>query len=270
MRSPRFTVSGAWLCHTGKVRRQNEDSCLAVGVLSEGSDAVPALVARPAGPWIVAVADGIGGHVAGHEASRAVVEALAGCSRVTPVLLRNTLRQLNRDLCEHGRRDAAFAGMGTTVAGIGCGSSGLFSFHVGDSRVYRVEETKLTQITRDDSEAEELIEMGLLPADAEIRPGYLHALTQAVGGRLEHVEIEVHTQPLKISSATRFLVCTDGLTDMVARPAIEEITRLMRAPDVTAEALFGLAMDAGGLDNITLAIIDVEPVPGARARSSRD
>ncbi|MGB8166986.1 MAG: protein phosphatase 2C domain-containing protein [Chthoniobacteraceae bacterium] len=257
----RYTVSGAWLCHTGKVRRQNEDSCLAVGVLSEVSDAVPALVARPSGPWIVAVADGIGGHVAGHEASRAVVEALADCSRVTPVLLRNTLRQLNRDLCDHGRRDSAFAGMGTTVAGIGCGSTGLFAFHVGDSRVYRVDKMKLTQLTRDDSEAEELIEMGLLPADAEIRPGYLHALTQAVGGRLEHVEIEVHTQPLKATESTRFLICTDGLTDMVARPAIEEITKLMRAPDVTAEALFGLAMDAGGLDNITLAIIDVEPLP---------
>ena len=232
-----------------------------MGALSGGSDAVPAIVARPSGPWIVAVADGIGGHVAGHEASRAVVEALSGCARVTPVSLRNLLRQLNRDLCEHGRRDSAFAGMGTTVAGIGCGSTGLFVFHVGDSRVYEVDETKLTQLTRDDSEAEELIEMGLLSADAEIRPGYLHALTQAVGGRLEHVEIEVHTRALKVAKPTRFLVCTDGLTDMVGRAAIEEITRLMRAPDVTAEALFGLAMDAGGLDNITLAIIDVEPLP---------
>ena len=264
-----YTVSGAWLCHTGKVRRQNEDSCLAVGALSKTSDAVPALVARPSGPWIVAVADGIGGHVAGHEASRAVVESLAKCSRITPVSLQNTIRQINRDLCENGRRDAAFAGMGTTVAGLACGLSGLFTFHVGDSRVYRVETSKLTQLTRDDSEAEELIEMGLLPADAEIRPGYLHALTQAVGGRLEHVEIEVHTQALKVAAPTRFLICTDGLTDMVGRVAMEEITRLMRAPDVTAEALFGLAMDAGGLDNITLAIIDVEPVARGRGRSSR-
>ncbi len=230
---------------------------------------MPALIARPPGAWIVAVADGIGGHVAGHEASRAVVEALADCPHVTRVAVRNTLKQLSRELCERGRHDAAFAGMGATVAGIGCGEGGLFVFHVGDSRVYRVEETKLTQLTRDDSEAEELIEMGLLPRDAEIRPGYLHALTQAIGGRLEHVEIEVHLQPLKFTKPARFLICTDGLTDMVGRASIEEITRPMRAPEVTAEALFGLAMDAGGLDNITLAIIDVEPLPRARRGSAR-
>jgi serine/threonine protein phosphatase PrpC len=227
------------------------------------------LVKRPAGPWIVAVSDGIGGHVAGHEASRAVVEALAGTMHVTRIGLRNRLQRLNHELCERGLHDAAFAGMGATVAGIACGAGGLFTFHVGDSRIYRVDETKLTQLTRDDSEAEELIEMGLLSADAEIRPGYLHALTQAVGGRIEHVEIEVHVLPLKLSAPTRFLICTDGLTDMVTRAAIEEITCLMRPPEVTAEALFGLAMDAGGLDNITLALIDVEPLKPSRRGSAR-
>ncbi|HYR57753.1 MAG TPA: protein phosphatase 2C domain-containing protein, partial [Chthoniobacteraceae bacterium] len=231
------------------------------------SNAMPALVARTAGPWIVAVADGIGGHVAGHEASRAVVEKLVACPRVTPREVGNCIRRLSRELCERGRRNAEFAGMGATVAGIACGSTGPFVFHVGDSRVYRIEEKKLTQLTRDDSEAEDLIALGLLPANVEIRPGYLHALTQAVGGRLEHVEIEVHTQRLQLAGRARFLICTDGLTDMVGRAAIEEITGLMRAPDVTAEALFGLAMDAGGLDNITLAIIDVEPE--RKARSSK-
>jgi protein phosphatase len=243
------------------VRRQNEDTCLAVRALSTADSAVPALIMPPAGPWIVAVADGIGGHVAGHEASRAVGEALAACVRVTPASVTTCVDRVHHELCERGLRDSAFAGMGATVAGIGCGMSGVFAFHVGDSRVYRIESAKLTQLTRDDSEAEELIEMGLLPADAEIRPGYLHALTQAVGGRLEHVEIKVHTQPLKFTGSARFLVCTDGLTDMVGRVALEEITRVMRAPEATVEALFGLAMDAGGLDNITLAVIDVEPLP---------
>ena len=79
----------------------------------------------------------------------------------------------------------------------------------------------------------------------------------------------MHTQAIKVAAPTRFLICTDGLTDMVGRVAMEEITRLMRAPDVTAEALFGLAMDAGGLDNITLAVIDVEPLARGRGRSAR-
>ena len=262
-------MSGAWLCHAGKVRRQNEDSCLAVGTVSETSCALPVLIAPPSGPWIVAVADGIGGHVAGHEASFAVVEALAECGRVTPATVTTCLEGVNRELCERGMRDSAFAGMGATVAGIGCGMSEVFVFHVGDSRVYRIEEAKLTQLTRDDSEAEELIEMGLLPADEEIRPGYLHALTQAVGGRVEHVEIQVHIQPLKFTGSARFLICTDGLTDMLGRVAMEEITRPMRALEATVEALFQLAMEAGGMDNITLAIIDVDPLP-RMPRSPRD
>ena len=254
-------MAGAWLCHAGRVRRQNEDSCLAVSVISSASVALPALIAPPSAPWIVAVADGIGGHVAGQEASRAAVEALAACSRVTPALVGSCLRRVNHELSARGQADASFMGMGTTVAGIGCGMSGVFVFHVGDSRVYRLDAQKLTQLTRDDSEAEQLIELGLLAADAEMRPGYLHALTQAIGGRHEHCEIHVHTRLLKLTGTSRFLICTDGLTDMLGRAAIEEITRLMRAPDVTAEALFGLAMDAGGLDNITLAVIDVEPLP---------
>jgi len=269
--SPRVshTVSGAWLCHTGKVRRKNEDACLVVDRISGGSSAVPALLGKPNGPWIVAVADGIGGHVAGHKASIAVVGALENCDRVTRVGVRETLQTANRELCEQGQHDPECAGMGTTVAGIACGASELFTFHVGDSRIYQVEDGKFAQITRDDSEAEELIEMGLLPKDAEIRPGYLHALTQAVGGRTEHVEIDVHIQPLKITSRTRLLVCTDGLTDMVRRAAIEEVMLMMHAPEATAEALFGLAMDAGGMDNITLAVIDVEPVRKTIRGSSR-
>jgi serine/threonine protein phosphatase PrpC len=251
------------------VRRQNEDSCLAAGVISGAASAVPAMIAPAAAPWIVAVADGIGGHAAGGEASRAVVEALAACARVTPASVATCLQRTSDELCERGRRDSAFAGMGATVAGIGCGSSGLFAFHVGDSRVYRVAPDRLTQLTRDDSEAEELIELGLLPADAQIRPGYLHSLTQAVGGRIERVALRVHSQPLKITGSARFLICTDGLTDMLGRVEIEEITAAIGTPEATAEALFLRAMEAGGLDNITLAVIDVE-APPRPPRSPRD
>ncbi|MEA3207557.1 MAG: family protein phosphatase [Chthoniobacter sp.] len=247
----------------------NEDTCLVAGAWSGASNAVPSLVAVAGGPWIVAVSDGIGGHHAGEEASRAVVETLAACPRVTPAGVRDALRLLNRELCERGRRDPACQGMGATVAGVACGAKGPFAFNVGDSRVYQVERGRLAQITRDDSEAEELIEMGLLSRDDAIRPGYLHALTQAIGGRIEHVQIEVHTHALKITERSRFLVCSDGLTDMVGRTMLEEIMAAGRAAEVTVEALFSLAMDAGGLDNITLAVLDVEPHPRSRPGSAR-
>lgn len=262
-------MGGAWLSHKGAVRRWNEDACLMAGAVSQDSSAVPVLASLPHGPWMVAVADGIGGHCAGDVASRAVVEMLAACERLTPAGVRDGLRRLNRELVQRGLRDPECAGLGATVAGLACGARGLFAFNVGDSRVYRLDGETLTQITRDDSEAENLIEMGLLSREDEIRPGYLHALTQAIGGRLEVVPIEVHTHPQKVAALTRFLVCSDGLTDMAGRVAIAEILRARRSAEATVEALFGLAMDAGGLDNITLAVADVEPRPKRRRGSAQ-
>jgi protein phosphatase len=136
----------------------------------------------------------------------------------------------------------------------------LFTFHVGDSRVYRWENDTLTQITRDDSEAEDLIDLGLLERTEGKRPGFLHALTQAIGGRTVAEEIQVHIQPLRVTQRTRFIVCSDGLTDMVPAAEIEALVRAERAAAGVVAALFAAAMEAGGRDNVTIAVVDVEPV----------
>ena len=252
-------VRGASICHTGKVRRVNEDACLAGTTFSSGSIEEPVAIEIAANPWIVAVSDGIGGHRAGAEASQEVVAALAACKRVTPNSVSEILRRLNRHLCERGKKERDYAAMGATVAGLGCGGRGLFAFHVGDSRVYRQDGDALVQITRDDSEAEDLIDLGLLERTEGKRPGFLHALTQAIGGREEVEEIVVHVQPLRITGRTRFLVCSDGLTDMLHAPEIAAI--MLAEPDAAAvvAALSAGAMAAGGMDNITIAVIDVEP-----------
>ena len=237
----------------------NEDACLAGTVFSSGSVEVPVAIEIAASPWIVAVSDGIGGHRAGAEASQEVVAALAACKRVTPNSVSEILRRLNRHLCERGKKERDFAAMGATVAGLGCGGRGLFAFHVGDSRVYRQDGDRLVQITRDDSEAEDLIDLGLLERTEGKRPGFLHALTQAIGGREEAQEIEVHVQPLRITGRTRFLVCSDGLTDMLHAPEIRAIMLAERDAAAVVAALSAGAMAAGGMDNITAAVVDVEP-----------
>ena len=252
-------VRGASVCHTGKVRRVNEDAFLAGTAFSSGSSEVPVAIEIAASPWIVAVSDGIGGHRAGAEASREVVAALAGCKRVTPNGVSEILHRLNRQLCERGKKERDYAAMGATVAGLGCGGRGLFAFHVGDSRVYRQDGDGLVQITRDDSEAEDLIDLGLLERTEGKRPGFLHALTQAIGGREEVEEIEVHVLPLRITGPTRFLVCSDGLTDMLHAPEISAIMLAERDAAAVVAALSAGAMAAGGMDNITIAVVDVEP-----------
>ena len=252
-----YSVEGAWLCHTGKVRRANEDACLAGGEFSGASSDEATAISVASGPWIVAVSDGIGGHLGGAEASREVVRGLAECPRVTPHSISDILQRLNRRLCERGRKEAEFAAMGATVAGIGCGGRGLFAFNVGDSRVYRLHGDRLAQLTRDDSEAEDLIDQGLLERNEGARPGFLHALTQAIGGREEVIDVETHIHPLHADKPTRYLICTDGLTDMVITREIERIMVAKRNAKAAATALFQKAMAAGGVDNITVAVIEI-------------
>jgi serine/threonine protein phosphatase PrpC len=156
--------------------------------------------------------------------------------------------------------DSDLVAMGATVAGIGCGGRGLFAFNVGDSRVYRLDDEKLIQITRDDSEAEDLIDLGLLQPYDGPRPGFLHALTQAIGGREEVIDIETHVHPLHVEARARFLICSDGLTDMLHAPEIREVLAGERRAEKAVVELFERAMNAGGVDNITLAVIEIEKV----------
>ena len=253
-----YAVRGAWLCHTGKVRAANEDACLAGGEFSGASSEFASPVEVRAGPWMVAVSDGIGGHRGGAEASREVVQGLAASESVTPLSVSEILQSLNRRLCERGRSDPGLAAMGATVAGIGCGGRGLFAFNVGDSRVYRLDGETLVQVTRDDSEAEDLIDAGLLERSDGARPGFLHALTQAIGGREETIEVETHIQPLRVADRTRFIVCTDGLTDMLVTTDMQRILLAESDSGKAAVALFEAAMEAGGMDNITVAVIEIE------------
>ena len=256
--SDRYSVHGSWLCHTGKFRQVNEDSCLVGNTFSSKSDSRVFPISLASGPWIVAVSDGIGGHAGGAEASSEIVSTLAECKRVTPLSVSDSLQRLNRHFCERGRTEPRLSAMGATVAGIGCGRRGVFAFNVGDSRVYKQVGNRLAQITRDDSEAEDLVDQGLLEPYEGRRPGYLHALTQAVGGRDRTVKIVTHIHPLKISSRARFLVCSDGLTDMMKTCEIEEILDAQPKIEDAVSGLFRAAMDVGGVDNITIAIVDIE------------
>jgi PPM family protein phosphatase len=256
--SDHYSVHGSCLCHTGKFRQVNEDACLVGTTCFTKSDSQVWPIAIANGPWIVAVSDGIGGHAGGAEASSEIVAILAECKRVTPLSVSDTLQRLNRQFCERGQADPKLSAMGATVAGIGCGRRGVFAFNVGDSRVYKQVGNRLAQITRDDSEAEDLVDQGLLEPYEGRRPGYLHALTQAVGGRDHTVKIVTHIHPLRISSASRFLICSDGLTDMMKTSEIEEILAAQPKSEDAVSALFQAAMDAGGVDNITLAVIDIE------------
>ena len=210
--------------------------------------------------WIVALADGIGGHRAGAYASREVLKILASASDHTPDGIKQTLLAANRQLHAVGRERPELEGTGATVVGIVAGTEGIFGFNVGDARLYRQHAGRLRLITQDDSVAQLLVNEGLMNEQEGIRSSYLHALTQSIGGSTEHHLIEPHVYPLTVARSARFLLCTDGLTDMLPSREMEGFVVSQSTPMAAVQALFSAAMEAGGHDNITIAVVDVEKV----------
>ena len=253
-----FLASGAWICHTGKIRKVNEDACLFGGTFGGASTSAPMRSSLKKSPWVLALADGIGGHRAGAYASREVLAGLDAAQEFTTAAIGEVLQETNRKLHEKGRAQPEFEGTGTAVVGLVSGLDGLFGFNVGDARLYRQQSGRIVQVSRDDSVEQLLIHEGLLEATEGVRSNYMHALTQSVGGSSELQRLDPHFYPLAVKSAARFLLCTDGLTDMLSNKIIESYMVPQLKLVSAVQSLFSAAMEAGGRDNITIAIVDVE------------
>ena len=256
----RFIASGAWICHTGKVRMVNEDACLFGGTFSGASTSAPMKAAIEEHRWIVALADGIGGHRAGAYASREVVDSLTAHPEYAPAGVRKILRATHRKFQQIGHERPELDGTGATVVGMFAGKEGLFAFNVGDARLYRQHAGHLKLITQDDSVEQLLVSEGLLKAHDGVRSSYMHALTQSVGGSTDGHPIEPHFYPLTVARHARFILCTDGLTDMLSAKEMESLAVPHLKPAAAVQTLFSSAMEAGGRDNITIAVVDVEKV----------
>jgi PPM family protein phosphatase len=236
------------LSHAGLVRDHNEDS-LAIGqwTLCAAETQTPQTLVFPiASPLIVAVADGLGGHPGGDVASSFVVRELA---RAGPTLdneqtLRDVLNACNGALYEIAADQPMLMAMGTTVAGVLLASDQVFAFNVGDSRVYSHGPDGLRQVSVDDRPA--------LTAGQE----HTAIVTQTLGGGLTYADVEPHVSAFPQSTDVRWLVCSDGLSDVIDDETLGEL--LNEAEDSRAAfELWKAAMQAGGPDNITLALVRV-------------
>jgi serine/threonine protein phosphatase PrpC len=240
------------LSHTGLQRDRNEDS-LVVGpwTLCSTVTESPQTLLFPLGtPLVVAVADGLGGHPAGEVASAMVVRRL---SRIGPDLdseeaVREAVEGCNRAVYAAADDDPDLIMMGSTVAGVVVTEETVFSFNVGDSRVYDAEPAgsgNLREISVDDNPP-------LAPGERSTP-----VVTQTLGGTPDFVPVEPHVSSAALTAGTFRLVCTDGLTDPVPD---EQLTGLLREHTDGGRAAFELwkaAMDAGGPDNITLALVRI-------------
>ncbi len=244
-------VAVSALSHVGLVREGNEDS-LVVGpwtLCATVTDNPQTMLFSLGAPLVVAVADGLGGHPGGEVASALVVRQLAevGPSLDSEEAIRTALDACNRAVYAAAASEPGLTGMGTTVAGVVVTPEVLFTFNVGDSRVYLVETGGIRQTTVDDR----------TPAGP-----FMSTLTQALGGEAEFDPVEVHVMSAPLGKGVSCLVCTDGLTDLVPTEALAG-TLAEHQDGRAAFELWKAAIEAGGPDNITLALVRVSTEDGS-------
>jgi protein phosphatase len=214
------------------------------------------------GSRLISVADGMGGLPAGELASDLVIKALAPLdgapADADPLkLLTAAVEEGNNRVADMVDEDPVREGMGTTVTALLLSAGKLGLVHVGDSRCYLLRDNALEQVTRDDTLVQSLVDRGALtPAQARSHP-QRSLVTQAVQGR-----------PMTISGGTlepqlgdRFMLCSDGLSDVVTDDAIGLALTSYPEPQECAEQLVKLAVQAGGPDNITVIVADVTAGP---------
>lgn len=242
------------LTHPGRVRQHNEDAIALGGRLVVAPTDEPLCIESIVLPRVLClVADGMGGHAAGEIASRLATERLVQQTRamIDEVEIAKAIESANAAVHESMAQDPARVGMGTTIAGIVVSEDLVFAFNVGDSRAYQVVDRRIHLLTLDDTPS--------FAADGpEARTGQTsHALTQCLGGTPEPLAIAPHITRLPPIGRQRFLLCSDGLTDMLDRRAIEACVE--DEAESAVSRLFAAAMDAGGTDNISILITDYFP-----------
>jgi len=240
--------------HQGAVRENNEDTIALGSWVRSAPMTAPERFDHEIGdaaPLVALVADGMGGHAAGEVASRVAAERLVeqAARAVDATALAGLLHEVNGALFELMRQRPGLAGMGTTVAGVVVLPAACLVFNVGDSRVYRSDAAGLVQLSTDDTPGPKL-------ADGRTAAIPSHLITQTLGGDF-HDEIVPHVLHEALDRPRRYLICSDGLSDLVSR---EEIAALIGDdPAASVTALFEAAMARSGRDNVSLILLEVRP-----------
>jgi serine/threonine protein phosphatase PrpC len=226
---------------TGRQRRANEDSLLAISPL-------------------FVIADGMGGAQAGEVASRLAVESFQpGLPDSYPpeLGLADLARAANTRIHELSHANAEHAGMGTTLTAVYVGEEEVAVAHVGDSRAYCLRDGELLRLTDDHSLVDELMRQGRLTPEEAIEHPQRSVITRALG--IEG-EVEVDTRSFRARAGDVYLLCSDGLTTMISEELIAAVLLAHPSLHDGGEALIAAANEAGGRDNITVVLLRLEEV----------
>lgn len=239
----------------GKKRQHNEDSSLLCAPDDESLSEKMGV--------LVAVADGMGGASAGEKASQLTLteysqELYASQEDNVPSRIRGSVERANLRVFEAARENPAYHGMGTTLSALSIVGDIAYIGQVGDSRVYVLRQgSDLVQITEDHSLVAEQLRSGMINEEEARNHSLKNLITRAVGIK-EVVQTDVFCT--RLQEHDTILICSDGLTNMIDDPTIAE-SLAMETLQGVARILVGKALEAGGSDNITVALVRVSAKP---------
>jgi serine/threonine protein phosphatase PrpC len=267
--APRLRVTWCGKTDTGRVRRNNEDTLWAgrVGDATATKGNAAGAAETPFPGLLFAVADGMGGALAGEVASGLAVSTLATemarrateAASATPErqadLLKGAVEAANACIRAEGDSNPHRSGMGTTLTAVWLGESHAHIAQVGDSRAYLFRSGHLQQLTKDQSLVGKLIEDGIITeADAERMAGR-NIILQALG---TDEPLDVVHQRERLEAGDCLLLCTDGLSGVLGNGDLESELRKGGSPETLCDRLTALANQRGGPDNITVLIVRTE------------
>ncbi len=206
------------------------------------------------------VADGMGGARGGGTASALAIHsvlrnAFDSDGTITEESLRSAIEVANEVIFERSREDLSLSGMGTTIVALALVGTRAILAHVGDSRIYCYHQNELMQVTRDHTLVQELVETGAIkPEDAAHHP-IAHMLTRSLGPA-GTVQVEVRTLEFELAPGDRFLLCSDGMYNLVEQKELEDYFGT-NTPETAVEKLLNVVLERGASDNTTIEIIHV-------------
>lgn len=238
----------------GRVREDNEDSML---------------VQAP----LFAVADGMGGHIAGDIASQTCIQVITDMSMTEPPntdgALVHYIQAANSAIFAKAQNDPQLTGMGTTCTLIYLDGSTARLAHVGDSRAYLIRGGEISQITEDHTLVERMVREGKLSREEAATHPQRNIISRALG---IDPDVRVDTIDIEVTDGDRLIICSDGLTSMLDEGSVLRTVAGVSDPQEAADKLVAAANDLGGEDNITVVVIDAGrgiPVPPPPATGDR-
>lgn len=253
LKTIQYQISVAARSHIGRVRSNNEDVWRVIPEVRT-----------------YMLADGMGGHQAGEVAAREAIDVLETfLSKHLPEadqdvlddasdMLDDAIQKANQRVYFMGKNHPDLKGMGTTLCCLHLHPEGVVYGHVGDSRIYRLRDGQLEQLTRDHSLVREMIDKGQLSEQDASDAAYRNIITRAIGADQDVIPSvrsdTVHADDL-------FLMCSDGLSDLLPQAEVEEILKQPLSLKECADALITRANEKGGSDNITVVLIKLERTP---------